>query len=157
MLKVKYPKVTDHCYYTGEYRDAALCMCNLNYNIPKEIPVIFHKRSNYDYYLMIKELAEEFKEPLSCLGENTIRYINFSVSMLKEVTRIGKKREEMTKTIFYRLHFIDSARFMAGSLSNLVNNLPKGIHEVKCKYGHDKKCEAHGIITQIVSACRYKC
>ena len=35
---------------------------------------------------------------------------------------------------------------MASSLSNLVNNLSKGIHRVKCKFGHDdKKCEKFGI------------
>ena len=44
------------------------------------------------------------------------------------------------------LQFIDSARFMASSLSNLVNNLSEGIHRIKCKYRHDeKKCEACGI------------
>ena len=42
--------------------------------------------------------------------------------------------------------FIDSARFMASSLSNLVNNLSEGIYKIKCKYGHDdKKCETSGI------------
>ena len=31
---------------------------------------------------------------------------------------------------------------MASSLSNLANNLSKGIHKIKCKCGHnDKKCE----------------
>ena len=46
----------------------------------------------------------------------------------------------------YVLQFIDSARFMASSLSNLVNNLPEGIHRIKCKYEHDdKKCETCGI------------
>ena len=31
---------------------------------------------------------------------------------------------------------------MASSLSNLVNNLSKGIHRIKCKFRHDdKKCE----------------
>ena len=35
---------------------------------------------------------------------------------------------------------------MANSLSNLVNNLPEGIHKIKCKHGHeDKKCETCGI------------
>ena len=29
--------------------------------------------------------------------------------------------------------------FMARLLSNLVNNLTKGIHKVKFKYGHDNK------------------
>ena len=44
------------------------------------------------------------------------------------------------------MQFIDSARFMAGSLSNLVNNLSEGIHRIKYKYRHDhKKCETYGI------------
>ena len=34
---------------------------------------------------------------------------------------------------------------MASSLLNLVNNIPEGIHKIKCKYGHsDKKCETSG-------------
>ena len=49
--------------------------------------------------------------------------------MKKEATRIDKNGEKITKTMSYRLQFIDSARFMA--LSNLVNNLAKGIHENK--------------------------
>ena len=31
------------------------------------------------------------------------------------------------------LKFIDSARFMATSLSNIVDNLTDGIHKIKCK------------------------
>ena len=35
---------------------------------------------------------------------------------------------------------------MASSLSNLVNNLSKGLHRIKCKFGHDdKNCETCGI------------
>ena len=46
----------------------------------------------------------------------------------------------------YILQFIDSARLMTISLSNLVNNLSDGIHRIKCKYGHDdKKCGTCGI------------
>ena len=37
------------------------------------------------------------------------------------------------------LQFIDSARFMASSLSNLVNNLSEGIHEIKCIFGYNDK------------------
>ena len=44
--------------------------------------------------------------------------------------------------ISYILQFVDSARFMASSLSNLVNNLSEVIHKIKSKYGRDdKKCE----------------
>ena len=40
------------------------------------------------------------------------------------------------------LKFVDCAKFMASLLSNLVNNLTEGIHEIKCKYRHDDKiCE----------------
>ena len=41
------------------------------------------------------------------------------------------------KSICYTLQFIDSARVMASSLSNLANNLSEGIHRIKCKFGHD--------------------
>ena len=52
---------------------------------------------------------------------------------------MGKK---LQKHMSYILQFIDSARLMASSLSNLVNNLPEGIHKIKCKHGHyNKKCE----------------
>ena len=47
--------------------------------------------------------------------------------------RIDKHEKEVTKNISYILQFIDSARFMASSLSNLVNNLFEGIHEIKFK------------------------
>ena len=46
----------------------------------------------------------------------------------------------------YILQHIDSASFMAGSLSNPVNNLSERIHRIKSKCGHDdKKCETCGI------------
>ena len=63
-------------------------------------------------------------------------------------TRISKNGEEITKTITinHRLQFIDSARFMASSLSNLVNNLAEVTHKIKSKYAHDsKKSETCGI------------
>ena len=39
----------------------------------------------------------------------------------------------MAKPINYRLQFFDSPRFIVSSLSNLVDNLAKGTHKVKCK------------------------
>ena len=54
----KYLKVRDHCHYTGEYSENALSICNLKYNLPKRIPIVFHNGSNYDYHFIIKELAE---------------------------------------------------------------------------------------------------
>ena len=54
--------------------------------------------------------------------------------------------EKKLQKISYILQFIDSTRFIASSLTNLVNNLSDGIHKIKCKFGHyDKKCEIYGI------------
>ena len=53
-------KVRDHCHYTGKYRGAAHSICNLRYKISKEIPVVFHNGSTYDYHFIIKQLAREF-------------------------------------------------------------------------------------------------
>ena len=108
-------KVRDHCHYTGKYRGAAHNKCNLNYKIPKEIPVVFHNGSTYNYHFIIKQLAREFKGDFECLGENTEKYITFSAPI--------KKEHDHGKTTTYKLKFIDSCRFMQSSLSNLVDNL----------------------------------
>ena len=63
----KYHEVRDHCHYTGKYRDAAHDICNRRYKTSKEIPVIFHNGSTYDYHFIIKELAEEFEGQFECL------------------------------------------------------------------------------------------
>ena len=108
-------KVRDHCHYTGKYRGAAHNKCNLRCKIPKEIPVVFHNGSTYDYHFIIKQLAREFKGNFECRWENTEKYITFSVPI--------KKEHEIGKTTTYKLKFIDSCRFMQSSLSNLVDNL----------------------------------
>ena len=108
-------KVRDHDHYTGKYRGAAHSDCNLRYKIPREIPIIFHNGSRYDYYFIIKKLAEEFKGNFDCLRENTEKYITLSAPI--------KKNLNNDKTVTYKLKFIDSYRFMDRSLASLVDNL----------------------------------
>ena len=60
----KYCKVRDHCLYTGEHRGAVHSICNLKHSVPKEIPMVFHSGSNYDYRIIIKELAEKFEKAI---------------------------------------------------------------------------------------------
>ena len=75
----------------------------------------------------MKELAEEFEGQFSCLGENTEKYI-------------------------LQITIIDSTRFMASSLSNLVNNFAEGIHKIKCKCAHnDKNVKLAELNTKIAS------
>ena len=122
-----YRNIRDHCHRTGKYRGAAHRICNLQFNVPNEIPVVFHNSSSYDYHFIIKELASEFEEKFERLGENTEKYKTFSIPIEKEVTNIGKDGNESVATISYKIKFIDSERFMASSLSNRVYNLTERV------------------------------
>ena len=97
------------------------------YNTPREIPVIFHNGSSYDYHFIIKRLAEESDGDFECLGENKEKYITFSVPIKKESGEDG--------TLIYRRKFFDSFRFMSTSLSNLVDNLSNKVTD-------DGKCSS---------------
>ena len=121
----KHHEVRDHCHYTGKYIGAAHNICNLRYVVPKEIPVVFHNGSTYDYHFLIKKLVKEFEGNFDCLGENNEKYITFSVPLKK---KIDNKNLEIT----YKIKFIDNFRFMSSSLSKLVDNLSEGIHNNKC-------------------------
>ena len=85
-----YHKVRDHCHYTGKFRGTAHNNCNLRYKIPKEIPLVFHNGSTYDYHFVIKQLAIEFKGEFECLGENSEKYITFSAPIKKNMIMIKR-------------------------------------------------------------------
>ena len=134
--KYKHIKVRDHCHDTGKFRGAAHSTCNLRYNLPKKIPIIVHNRSTYDDHFIFKQLSEEFEGQFKCLGENTEKYITYSVPIKKDVANVnddddggGSKKE---KTAKYRLSFVDSCRLIQNKLSDLVDNL-SGIHDKKWK------------------------
>ena len=44
--------------------------CNQRYKNANVIPMVLHNRSNYDYYLTIKEFSKEFEGLFECSGEN---------------------------------------------------------------------------------------
>ena len=72
---------------------------------------------------------KEFEDNFECIGENTEKYLTFSVP-------IKKKIENKDIEITYKIKFIDSFRFMATSLSKLVDNSTEDIHGdkyVDCK------------------------
>ena len=76
---------------------------------------MFHNDSTYDYHFIIKQLAKEFGSKFECSGENTDKYITFSVPNSKQLNH--------GKTITYKLKLIDRFKFMSTSLSKLVDNL----------------------------------
>ena len=100
----------------------------MNYKIIKDIPIVSHNLSSYDSHLIIKEFAREFDGELECLGENTEKYISFSVKINKKITKKDEDGNAKIVNIPYRLKFIDSSRFMLTSLSNLVDNLSNKLY-----------------------------
>ena len=125
--KFKYLKVRDHCHYTGKSRGAAHSTCNLRYAVPKKNPIIIHNRSTYDDHFIIKQLTEEFEGKFKCLGENTEKYITYSLPIKKEVANDDYDDDdddgEKKKTAEYRLNFLDRCRLMLAKLSDLNDNL----------------------------------
>ena len=105
--------IIDYCHYTGKYRGTH-SKCNFEYAIGKEIPVLFHNGSVYDYYFIIKYLVREFEGYFECLGENTEKHVSFTVSFKKVIN---------DKEIKYKIRISDSCRFVQDSLPNLVDNL----------------------------------
>ena len=88
--------------------------------MPNEISVVFHNGSHYDYHITIKELANEFQGNLNVLGKlHKSTKLFFFLSIEKEVVKIDKDGNETVVTMSYKI----IERFMATSLSNLLDNL----------------------------------
>ena len=100
----------------------------MNDKITRKIPIVFHNLSSNDSHFIIKEFAKEFDGELECLGENTEKYISFSVKINKKITRKDEDGNEKIVNIPYRLKFFDTYKFMLDSLSNHVDNLSNGLH-----------------------------
>ena len=98
-----------------KFRGATHSICNLRYKVPHKIHVKIHNGSKYDYHFIIRELAEEFKGQFECLGENTEKYITFSIPI--------KKENDDGKTVTYKIKFIDTCRFLQSKLLDLAHNL----------------------------------
>ena len=106
------------------------------YETQREIPVVIHNGSNYDFHFLINELAKKFRANMKCIGENTGKSKSFSVPI--------KITNDEGKVILYRLKFIDSMGFMNSSLSSLTDNLAD-INTVICKSCLEK--------SKLVSSC----
>lgn len=100
-------KVCDHNHLTGKYRGAACRGCNINYKLPKFIPVVLHNLSGYDSHFIIPEIARDNGE-ISVLATSHEKFISFS----KKINSL-------------KLRFIDSYKFLPSSLSILTENLQK--------------------------------
>ena len=73
------------------------------------------------------------KYKLNVLGKTKKGTKLICVPVKKQITKIDKDDNKSVANISYKIKFIDSARFMASSLSNLVDNLAEGIHNINVK------------------------
>ena len=95
-------KCRDHDHTTGLYRGVAHLICNINFQTPKQIPVIIHNLKNFDSNLILKELNQEYFKKCRVIPKSTEKFLSFSLNKIK---------------------FLDSFQFMSASLDNLVSNL----------------------------------
>ena len=75
-----------------------------------EIPIVFHRGSNYDYHFIIKELANEFEGQFECIRENKEKHKNFCLAIKTKIIKIDKDGNETVESISYKIRFIESAR-----------------------------------------------
>ena len=95
-------KVIDHCHVTGRFRGAAHWSCNINLQLTKKVPVIFHNLRGYDSHLIFNEL-DKFDVKIKVIPNGLEKYMAFFLNK--------------------NLVFIDSMQFMNSSLDKLVKNL----------------------------------
>ena len=95
-------KVRDHCHITGKFRGAAHWSCNINLQLTKKVPVIFHNLRGYDSHLIFNEL-DKFDVKIKVIPNGLEKYMAFFLNK--------------------NLVFIDSMQFMNSSLDKLVKNL----------------------------------
>ena len=109
--KLNNDRVRDHCHLTGKFRGIAHNSCNLKLRWSKRkpfskygfrIPVFFHNLRGYDAHILIQEFGRHKKRRLSCIANNSERFITLSTGILS---------------------FVDSFQFMPSSLEKLVQNL----------------------------------
>ena len=95
-------KVRDHCHITGKFRGAAHWYCNINFQLTKKIPAIFHNLKGCDSHLIFSEL-HKFNLKVDVIPNGLEKYMAFFLSR--------------------DLVFFDSMQFMNSSLDKLVKNL----------------------------------
>ena len=69
-------KVRDHCHVTGKFRGAAHWNCNINFQLTKKVPVIFHNLRGYDSHLIFNEL-DKFDVKISVVPNGLEKHIAF--------------------------------------------------------------------------------
>ena len=95
-------KVRDHCHATGKFRVAAHWDCNINFQLTKKVPVIFHNLRGYDSHLIFNEL-NKVDAKINVIPNGLEKYMTFFLNK--------------------NLVFIDSMQCMNSRLDKHVKNV----------------------------------
>ena len=87
---------------TGKFRGTTHGNCNINLQLTKKVPVIFHNLRGYNSHLIFNEL-DKFDVKIKVIPNGLEKYMAFFLNK--------------------NLVFIDSMQFMNSSLDKLVKNL----------------------------------
>ena len=68
--------VRDHCHVTGKFRGAAHWNYNINFQLTKKVPVIFHNLRGYDSHLIFNEL-DKFDVKINAIPNGLEKYLTF--------------------------------------------------------------------------------
>ena len=69
-------KVRDYCHMTGEFRGAAHWNCNINLEVTKKVPLIFHNLRGYNSHLIFNELDKSDVQ-ISVITRGLEKYMAF--------------------------------------------------------------------------------
>ena len=89
----------DHCHVAGKFRGVSYCNCNINFQLTKIVPVIFHNLRDYDSHLIFNEL-DKFDMKIKVIPNGLEKYMAFFLNK--------------------NLMFIDSMQFVNSGLNKLV-------------------------------------
>ena len=92
-------KFRDYCHITSKFRGAAHWDCNINFQLTKKVPVVFHNLKNYDSHLIFSVL-QKFILKINVIPNGLEKYMAFYLNK--------------------NLVYIDSMQFMKSSLDKLV-------------------------------------
>ena len=98
-------KVQDHDHLTGDYRGAAHSNCNLNYKVPRFIPIYFHNFSGYDAHLFVREFGEDY-DNIKLIPNNKEKYISFSKILYNKIQNHRTRILSNTTRIFWHTIWI---------------------------------------------------
>ena len=106
-------KVIHHGHFTGEIFGVAHNSCNLKLRTQTFTPIFFHNLSKYDAHHLLKYIEIQSEEIMTVIPCNSETYISFSFFV-----PVGKSKDD--KLLYEELRFLDSYRFLSGSLDTLV-------------------------------------